>query len=43
MLAEGTAAPEFMLPDQKGEPVSLADFRGKWLSMWWYVKASTPG
>lgn len=43
MLAEGTPAPEFTLSDQTGNPVSLDDFRGKWLAMWWFVKASTPG
>lgn len=43
MLAEGTAAPPFSLPDQQGNLVSLEDFRGKWLAMWWFVKASTPG
>lgn len=29
MLAPGTKAPEFTLSDQRGRPVSLADFRGK--------------
>jgi peroxiredoxin Q/BCP len=43
MIPEGSKAPEFTLLDQKGETVSLADLRGKWLAMWWFVKASTPG
>lgn len=43
MLTEGTPAPDFTLTDQHGEQVSLADYRGKWVTMWWYVKASTPG
>ena len=43
MLAEGTAAPEFTLPDQHGNAVSLSDFRGRWLVLWWFPKASTSG
>jgi peroxiredoxin Q/BCP len=43
MLAEGSTAPEFTLPDQNGEPVSLSDFRGRWLVLWWFPKAFTAG
>ena len=43
MLAPGTPAPDFALPDQHGAPVSLADERGHWVVLWWYPKASTPG
>jgi peroxiredoxin Q/BCP len=43
MLAEGTQAPDFTLPDQNGQPVSLSDFRGKWLVLWWFPKAFTAG
>jgi thioredoxin-dependent peroxiredoxin len=43
MLEPGTAAPEFTLADQSGTPVSLGDFRGHWVVLWWYPKASTPG
>jgi thioredoxin-dependent peroxiredoxin len=43
MLAEGTAAPAFALPDQAGEIVRLDDLRGRWVLLWWYPKASTPG
>jgi thioredoxin-dependent peroxiredoxin len=43
MLAEGTAAPAFALPDQSGEIVRLDDQRGRWVLLWWYPKASTPG
>ena len=43
MLKEGTSAPEFTLPDQDGNPVSLSDFRGQWLVLWWYPQASTSG
>jgi peroxiredoxin Q/BCP len=43
MLEEGTQAPPFTLKDQHENPVSLDDYRGKWVALWWYVKASTPG
>ena len=43
MLTVGTKAPSFKLPDQNGNPVSLEDFAGKWVVLWWYVKANTPG
>ena len=43
MLAPGTVAPPFELPDQHGSVVRLADLRGKWVLMWWYPKAQTPG
>jgi len=36
-------APEFTLPDQNGEPVSLKDFRGKWVVLYFYPRADTPG
>ena len=43
MLDVGTIAPAFTLPDQHGEPVSLEDFRGRWLVFWWFPKAFTEG
>jgi peroxiredoxin Q/BCP len=43
MLKAGTEAPAFTLPDQDGQPVSLADFRGHWVIFWWYPKAGTTG
>lgn len=43
MLAEGTTAPAFDLPDQHGNRVSLDDLGGRWLVLWWYVRADTPG
>ncbi|MBJ81942.1 MAG: hypothetical protein CL462_03460 [Acidimicrobiaceae bacterium] len=43
MLEVGTSAPAFTLPDQNGEQVSLNDFSGQWVLLWWYPKASTPG
>lgn len=43
MLTEGAPAPDFTLPDQHGSKVALRDLRGKWVVLWWYPKASTPG
>ena len=43
MLEKGTKAPDFKLDDQDGNPVSLADFKGKKILLWFYPKASTPG
>jgi peroxiredoxin Q/BCP len=43
LAADGTAAPEFALPDQSGKPVRLADFRGKWVVLYFYPKDDTPG
>ncbi|MGB0513590.1 MAG: peroxiredoxin [Wenzhouxiangellaceae bacterium] len=39
----GEPAPEFTLLDQYGESHSLDDFRGKWLVVFFYPKADTPG
>jgi thioredoxin-dependent peroxiredoxin len=36
-------APEFSLPDQDGEKVSLKDFRGKTVVLFFFPKADTPG
>ena len=43
MLSDGVPAPVFSLPNQHGEFVQLADLRGRWVVLWWYPKASTPG
>jgi peroxiredoxin Q/BCP len=43
VLDAGTTAPSFTLPDQDGTDVRLEDLRGKWVVLWWYPKASTPG
>ena len=43
MLGEGTPAPDFTLPDQDGNPVSLAELRGRWVVLWWFPKAFTSG
>jgi thioredoxin-dependent peroxiredoxin len=43
MIEEGTTAPDFTLPDQEGDDVSLADFRGRPVVLYFYPKADTPG
>jgi peroxiredoxin Q/BCP len=43
MIEEGTTAPDFTLPDQEGENVSLSDFRGQPVVLYFYPKADTPG
>jgi peroxiredoxin Q/BCP len=43
MLSPGTTAPSFTLPDQDGQAVSLSDFAGRWVVLWWFPKASTGG
>lgn len=41
--AEGNMAPEFSLPSQDGSVVSLKDYRGKWVVLYFYPKDQTPG
>lgn len=36
-------APAFILPDENGNPVSLEQFRGKTVVLFFYPKAATPG
>ena len=43
MLEIGAQAPEFSLLDQNEKMVSLSDFSGKKVVLWFYPKASTPG
>tara|TARA_B100000945_G_scaffold262101_1_gene220575 strand:- start:56 stop:190 length:135 start_codon:yes stop_codon:yes gene_type:complete len=43
LLTEGTQAPEFTLPNQDEKNVSLSDFRGQKILLWFFPKASTPG
>jgi len=43
LLTEGSPAPAFSVPNQDGANVSLDQFAGKWLVLWWYPKADTPG
>ena len=43
LLTEGSPAPAFSVPNQDGAYVSLDQFAGKWVVLWWYPKADTPG
>nr|WP_325214544.1 thioredoxin-dependent thiol peroxidase [uncultured Oscillibacter sp.] len=43
MLEIGTKAPEFTLPDKDGNAVSLTDFAGKKVVLYFYPKDNTPG
>jgi thioredoxin-dependent peroxiredoxin len=42
-LAEGTKAPAFRLPRDGGDTVSLSDYSGKKLVLFFYPRADTPG
>lgn len=42
-LSVGDAAPDFTLPDQNGEPVSLSSLRGHRVVIYFYPKDDTPG
>ena len=42
-LAEGSKAPPFKLPRDGGGNVSLADFKGRKLVLYFYPRADTPG
>ena len=43
MLKIGDKAPDFSLPSPTGEKVSLKDFKGKTLVLYFFPKADTPG
>ena len=43
MLEIGMKAPDFTLQDQNGNSVSLSDFRGKRVVLYFYPKDNTPG
>ena len=43
MLEIGIKAPDFTLPDQDGNMVSLSDFTGKKVVLYFYSKDNTPG
>ncbi|WP_448534491.1 peroxiredoxin [Parathermosynechococcus lividus] len=43
VLAVGTPAPAFTTTDTTGKPVSLADFAGKTVVLYFYPKDDTPG
>jgi len=41
--AVGSDAPPFTLPSQDGNSVSLSEYRGKWVVLYFYPKDQTPG
>ena len=43
MLEEGTMAPDFTLKSDRGEEITLSDFRGQRVILYFYPKADTPG
>ena len=42
-LKQGDSAPDFAAPNEKGQTVRLADFKGKKLVLYFYPKDDTPG
>ena len=42
-LKEGDPAPDFSTPNEKGQVLSLADYKGKKLVLYFYPKDDTPG
>jgi peroxiredoxin Q/BCP len=43
LIAAGVDAPDFRLPNQDGSAVKKDDFTGRYVLLWWYPKADTPG
>ena len=43
MLTEGTLAPDFTLPTDTGEPLTLSSLRGRWVVLYAYPKDDTSG
>ncbi len=43
MIKEGDKAPAFTLPDETGKKISLKEFKGKKVILYFYPKALTPG
>jgi thioredoxin-dependent peroxiredoxin len=43
MPAVGQAAPTFTLPSQDGTPISLSQYKGKWVVLYFYPKDMTSG
>src|SRR5215467_9126963 len=42
-VAVGATAPNFTLPSQEDKPVSLSDYKGKWVVLYFYPKDQTTG
>ena len=43
MLQPGDVAPSFTLPGDDGQTISLSDYKGKNVLLYFFVKALTPG
>lgn len=43
LIDVGTNAPSFELSNQDGAAVKSDDFTGRYVLLWWYPKADTPG
>jgi len=43
MPGAGDTAPDFALPDQNDKVRTLTEFRGRWLALYFFPRADTPG
>ena len=43
MVEEGSAAPDFELESDTGDKISLSDFRGRPVVLYFYPRSDTPG
>ncbi len=43
MLEPGSVAPPFTATSHENKQLSLSDFKGRWVLLWFYPMASTPG
>jgi thioredoxin-dependent peroxiredoxin len=43
MLKAGEMAPDFTATAHTGESITLSNLRGKWVVLWFYPMADTPG
>ncbi len=43
VIDSGSQAPAFAMTNQDGATVKLEEFAGKYVLLWWYPKADTPG
>jgi len=43
MIRKGRKAPEFTVLSDEGRDVSLSDYRGHWVVLYFYPRSDTPG
>jgi len=43
MLEAGSEATDFTVQDHDEQAFTLSEQRGRWILLWWYPKAGTPG